>query len=114
MLEAQRFAFEKMEIALEKARSIVAEVKLDEAKLAPAIQEIQDMEDLTEENKTFLSNLMRKSMLLQVETKAAIDSEAIITMHEQIIFGQKQLLLSQEKANLAIASANQLALADSN
>ena len=114
MMEAQRFAFEKMEYALKNAKRIVAEVKLDESKLAPALQEIQDMEDLSEANKTFLSELMKKNMLLQVETKAAIDEQAIITMHEQINFGQKELLLSQEKANQAIASAQQLALAGSN
>ena len=58
------------------------------------------MEDLTEENKTFLSNLMRKSMLLQVETKAAIDSEAIITMHEQIIFGQNNFFSRRRRQTL--------------
>jgi len=96
--------------ALKKAKIIVSEVRLDETKLAPALKQIEEME-LSADQKTFLLNLVKENALEQVEIKACIDSSAIDIMEQEIVLGQESLLLTQEKANEAIASANQLALA---
>ena len=110
MLDAQKFAFQKMTDALKKAKIIVNEVRLDETKLAPALKQIEEME-ISADQKTFLLNLVKENALEQVEIKACIDSSAIDIMEQEIVLGQESLLLTQEKANEAIASANQLALA---
>ena len=67
--------------------------------------------EISADQKTFLLNLVKENALEQVEIKACIDASAIDIMEQEIVLGQESLLLTQEKANEAIASANQLALA---
>jgi hypothetical protein len=96
----------------EELEEELGELEEEEEELGPALQKIEEIE-ISAEQKTFLTDLMKDNALMQVEIKSAIDSSAISIMEQEALLGQETLLLTQEKANQAIASANQLALAAS-